>query len=541
MLDHDCASAVVGAAGAVFGRQEDADVRERREGQMKVLMNNVDEGAVDAHKGAVKIHEGVVKAHEGPVGSHEGAVDAHKGAVKIHEGVVKAHEGPVGSNEGALDAQRGLLYAGGKRTFADARHEANQNNQRLNASSSSSSSSLYLRMRRRRNALVGTLTLDNVMYIPPPHNDYKRPPPPPPPTTSSIDINASVTSSINLNKNITVLEIIGSFVKPSLTVKSSVVDKFKSSNVNDVLKGGANQGDLEGNIPNRKVVYEGRAGETGLHDTRESQGTAVSRISVEDATDEGLVLKGTFSEGDFGEKLSPRVHNDGALTRTFSEGDFGEEKLTLHGQNDGTLLTGTFSEGDLGEEKLTHRVQNDGTLTGTFSEGGALEEEKLTRLVQNDGTLSDTLVSKDVWEVDRQTSETLLNNKHPQLFINRTTEPTGSLASTTPAQSDGSSLFVYGLRDTDSSSSNHTAAAVEIWWIPASCDVSVLSPKISDIVQTIEFVLLVMTGVSLVGVGGQIDTAEVVLLLRKPSILAIGLFCRFAVMPAVSNCQLTGK
>ena len=46
---------------------------------------------------------------------------------------------------------------------------------------------------------------------------------------------------------------------------------------------------------------------------------------------------------------------------------------------------------------------------------------------------------------------------------------------------------------------------------------------------------LIMVGVNLVGIGGQVDSVEVVYLVRRPLSLAVGLFCRFGIMPAVSR------
>jgi len=53
----------------------------------------------------------------------------------------------------------------------------------------------------------------------------------------------------------------------------------------------------------------------------------------------------------------------------------------------------------------------------------------------------------------------------------------------------------------------------------------------------LNYLLLTLTTLSLVGAGSQFDCDEATQLVRRPSALATGLFSRFAVMPAVSTKQ----
>ena len=46
--------------------------------------------------------------------------------------------------------------------------------------------------------------------------------------------------------------------------------------------------------------------------------------------------------------------------------------------------------------------------------------------------------------------------------------------------------------------------------------------------------MLVIIGISLVGVGGQLDVDEIIYLLKKPIAIAVTAGARFIVMPAVS-------
>jgi len=79
-----------------------------------------------------------------------------------------------------------------------------------------------------------------------------------------------------------------------------------------------------------------------------------------------------------------------------------------------------------------------------------------------------------------------------------------------------------------------TMTSQQRWWLADEYEVLVVSPVQQTTANLLCYVLLALTAVNLVGIGGQLDCDEATQLLRRPAALAVGLFCRFAVMPAVS-------
>ena len=82
---------------------------------------------------------------------------------------------------------------------------------------------------------------------------------------------------------------------------------------------------------------------------------------------------------------------------------------------------------------------------------------------------------------------------------------------------------------------NFNSESVDIWWIPQELVVIVGSPVDQSLRIFLEYFVMLLMAVNLIGIGGQIDRAEAVLLLRNPSGLALGLFCRYALLPAVRD------
>jgi len=77
------------------------------------------------------------------------------------------------------------------------------------------------------------------------------------------------------------------------------------------------------------------------------------------------------------------------------------------------------------------------------------------------------------------------------------------------------------------------SVTVQRWWLADECKIVVLSPVRQTTVDVLCYVLIMLTAVNLVGIGGQLDCDEATQLLRRPSPLAVGLFCRFALTPTV--------
>ena len=81
---------------------------------------------------------------------------------------------------------------------------------------------------------------------------------------------------------------------------------------------------------------------------------------------------------------------------------------------------------------------------------------------------------------------------------------------------------------------SYVVSVTQRWWVADEYQIVVVSPVRRTTADVLCYLLLTLTAVNLVGVGGQLDCDEATRLLRRPSALAVGLFCRFAVMPAVS-------
>jgi len=73
------------------------------------------------------------------------------------------------------------------------------------------------------------------------------------------------------------------------------------------------------------------------------------------------------------------------------------------------------------------------------------------------------------------------------------------------------------------------------WWLADEYQIAVVSPVQRTTSSVLCYIILTLTALNLVGIGGQLDCDEAIQMLRRPSPVAVGLFCRFAVMPAVSS------
>jgi len=88
----------------------------------------------------------------------------------------------------------------------------------------------------------------------------------------------------------------------------------------------------------------------------------------------------------------------------------------------------------------------------------------------------------------------------------------------------------------ENASSSSTAAILQAWRLPPRYNLRVVvrnPPARAEVY--LNAMALLMIGVNLIGIGGQVDSVEVVYLVRRPLSLAVGLFCRFGIMPAVST------
>jgi len=81
---------------------------------------------------------------------------------------------------------------------------------------------------------------------------------------------------------------------------------------------------------------------------------------------------------------------------------------------------------------------------------------------------------------------------------------------------------------------SYVMSVTERWWIADEYQIVVVSPVRRTTTDLLCYLILTLTAINLVGIGGQLDCDEATKLLRRPSALAVGLFCRFAVMPVVS-------
>jgi len=81
---------------------------------------------------------------------------------------------------------------------------------------------------------------------------------------------------------------------------------------------------------------------------------------------------------------------------------------------------------------------------------------------------------------------------------------------------------------------NYVVSVTQRWWLADEYQIVVISPVRRTTADVLCYLVLTLTALNLVGIGGQLDCDEATQLLRRPSALAVGLFCRFAVMPAVS-------
>ena len=88
----------------------------------------------------------------------------------------------------------------------------------------------------------------------------------------------------------------------------------------------------------------------------------------------------------------------------------------------------------------------------------------------------------------------------------------------------------------DTTVNNATAAVLHQWRLPPDDDLRVVVRNPHNYAEAyMNAMALLMVGVNLVGIGGQVDSVEVVYLVKRPLSLAVGLVCRFGIMPAVST------
>ena len=89
-------------------------------------------------------------------------------------------------------------------------------------------------------------------------------------------------------------------------------------------------------------------------------------------------------------------------------------------------------------------------------------------------------------------------------------------------------------------SSGDNATLLHEWRLPPDDDLQVVVRNPHNYAEVyMNALALLMVGVNLVGIGGQVDSVEVVYLVKRPLSLAVGLVCRFGIMPAVSTEALT--
>lgn len=81
---------------------------------------------------------------------------------------------------------------------------------------------------------------------------------------------------------------------------------------------------------------------------------------------------------------------------------------------------------------------------------------------------------------------------------------------------------------------SYGVSVTQRWWIADDYHIVVVSSVQRTTADVLCYLLLTLIAVNLVGLGGQLDYDEAIQQLRRPSALAVGLFCRFAVMPTVS-------
>ena len=86
----------------------------------------------------------------------------------------------------------------------------------------------------------------------------------------------------------------------------------------------------------------------------------------------------------------------------------------------------------------------------------------------------------------------------------------------------------------DSASTYDVSVTVRRWWLANEWQIVVVSPVQQTTANLLYYVIVTLTAVNLIGIGGQLDCDEATQLLRRPSSLAVGLFCRLALVPAVS-------
>jgi hypothetical protein len=75
---------------------------------------------------------------------------------------------------------------------------------------------------------------------------------------------------------------------------------------------------------------------------------------------------------------------------------------------------------------------------------------------------------------------------------------------------------------------------LELWWVAHDYEVNVVNDVGQTTTTVLHCILLALTAVCLVGAGGHVEWTEVSSNVKRPSSLAISLFCRHALMPAVS-------
>lgn len=85
---------------------------------------------------------------------------------------------------------------------------------------------------------------------------------------------------------------------------------------------------------------------------------------------------------------------------------------------------------------------------------------------------------------------------------------------------------------------NSTVGTTELWWLSTQLDILVSNPTPSA-GKILQYIVIVLTFINIVGMGGQVNGDDVVYLLKRPVAVGSSVLCRFGVIPAVSSVSYT--
>jgi len=162
-------------------------------------------------------------------------------------------------------------------------------------------------------------------------------------------------------------------------------------------------------------------------------------------------------------------------------------------------------------------------------------------VVHNETAYNNLLMNDDlaVTPEDRVTSHNHVTAQVEALSANdqKVTQSNANVVS-----SDVSYAYRLSVNVTDSvdvkPGASYVISVTRRWWVADEYQIIVVSVVRRMTADVLSYLLLTFTAVNLIGVGGQFDCNEATQLVRRPSALAAGLFCRFAVMPAVSGTTI---